>query len=101
MTELPFADLPNEIQDAFWNGTKKRLTFKQGGYIYESDWKGALRAMRERMENPPSEKVQNALEELVAPVKCPVCDGKRLQPESLAVKVGGLGIDDYVSSAAR
>ncbi len=95
--ETPFADLPAEIQDAFWHGTKKRLTFQQGGYKYESDWKGALRAMRERMENPPSDKVQNALEELVAPVKCPVCDGKRLQPESLAVKVGGLGIDDYVS----
>lgn len=95
--ENSFADLPAEIQDAFWHGTKKRLTFKQGGYVYESDWKGALRAMRERMENPPSEKVRNALEELVAPIKCPVCDGKRLQPESLAVKVGGLGIDDYVS----
>ena len=26
-------------------------------------------------------------------------NGKRLQPESLAVKVGGFGIDDYVSLA--
>ena len=97
LTELPFAELPPEIRDAFWHGTKKRLTFKRGGYVYESDWKGALRAMRERLENPPGEKVKNALEELVAPVKCPVCNGKRLQPESLAVKVGGFGIDDYVS----
>ena len=94
---MPFSDLPPEIRDAFLYGTKKRLTFKQGGYVYESDWKGALRAMRERMENPPSEKVKNALEELVAPVKCPDCKGKRLQPESLAVSVGGFGIDDYVS----
>lgn len=97
LADLPFADLPAEIQETFWHGTKKRLTFRQGGYVYESDWKGALRAMRERMENPPSEKVRAALEELVAPVKCPVCEGKRLQPESLAVKVGELGIDDYVS----
>jgi excinuclease ABC subunit A len=97
LKDLPFADLPTEIKDAFWNGTKKRLTFRQGNYKYEADWKGALRAMRERMENPPSEKVENALEELVAPIPCPQCKGKRLQPESLAVKVGGLGIDDYVS----
>ncbi|MGI9056111.1 MAG: excinuclease ABC subunit UvrA [Pyrinomonadaceae bacterium] len=95
--ELPFSELPLEIREAFWHGTKKRLTFKSAGYVYESDWKGALRAMRERLENPPGEKVKNALEELVAPVKCPVCNGKRLQPESLAVKVGGFGIDDYVS----
>ncbi len=95
LIETPFAELPPEIKDAFWNGTKKRLTFRQGTYRYESDWKGALRAMRERMENPPSEKVREALNELVAPVTCPACDGKRLQPESLAVKVGGLGIADY------
>jgi len=95
--EIPFADLPKEISDAFWNGTKKRLTFRQGGYKYEAEWKGAIRAMRERMENPPSEKVRLALEELVSPIPCPVCEGKRLQPESLAVKVGGLGIADYTA----
>ena len=65
--DLPFEELPKEIRDAFWNGTKKRLTFQQGSYKYEGDWKGALRAMRERMETPPSEKVREALEELVSP----------------------------------
>jgi excinuclease ABC subunit A len=95
-SDTAFADLPTEILDAFWNGTKRRLTFRQGTYKYESDWKGALRTMRERMENPPSEKIRAALEELISPAKCPECKGKRLQPESLAVKVGGLGIDDYV-----
>jgi excinuclease ABC subunit A len=97
LLETNFSDLPQEIRDAFWHGTKRRLTFRQGTYRYESDWKGALRAMRERMENPPSEKVREALTELVAPVKCAECGGKRLQKESLAVKVGGFGIDDYVS----
>jgi excinuclease ABC subunit A len=97
LLEAPFADLPAEIKDAFWNGTKKRLTFRQGTYRYESDWKGALRTMRERMETPPSEKVREALNELVAPVGCPVCKGKRLQPESLAVTVGNLGISDYTA----
>ncbi len=95
--KMPFADLPLEIREAFFNGTKRRLTFQQGGYKYESDWKGAIRAMRERMENPPSEKVKLALEELVSPVDCSACAGKRLQPESLAVRVGGLGIADYVA----
>jgi len=97
LLQLEFADLPPDIRDAFWNGTKKRLAFQQGGYKYEADWKGALRAMRERMENPPSEKVRAALEELVSPVDCPACAGERLQPESLAVKVGGFGIADYVA----
>ncbi|MDM7922280.1 MAG: hypothetical protein QUS14_08255, partial [Pyrinomonadaceae bacterium] len=95
--ETPFGELPQEIQDAFLFGTKKRLTFRQGDYKYESDWKGALRSMRERMETPPSEKVREALLELVAPVPCPVCEGARLQPESLAVRINGLGIGEYTS----
>jgi excinuclease ABC subunit A len=95
LLKTAFADLPKEIRDAFFNGTKRRLTFRQGTYRYEGDWKGALRVMRDRMENPPSEKTRAALDELVAPVPCPVCDGQRLQPESLAVKVAGLGIGEY------
>ena len=90
-----FADLPQEIRDEFYNGTKKRLTFRQGSYVYESDWKGAIRVLQERLKTPPSEKIREQLEELVSPVECPKCDGKRLQPESLAVKVGNLGIADY------
>ncbi len=90
-----FAELPTEIRDIFFNGTKRRMTFRQGTYRYESDWKGALRVMRDRMENPPSEKTKLALEELIAPVSCPVCNGARLQQESLAVRVNGLGIADY------
>src|SRR5690606_32549539 len=42
-------------------------------------------------------KVREALYELVAPTPCPVCKGARLQPESLAVKVGGFGIADVTS----
>ena len=95
LLQTPFADLPKEIRDAFFHGTKRRLTFRQGSYKYESEWKGALRVMRDRMENPPSEKTRAALEELVAPVTCPVCDGQRLQPESLSVRVAGLGIGEY------
>jgi excinuclease ABC subunit A len=97
LLETNFIDLPKEIQDAFFYGTNRRLTFTQGGYKYESEWKGAVRAMHERMENPPSEKVRLELEELVSPVTCPACEGKRLQPESLAVKVGNLGIADYTN----
>ena len=93
--KVPYNDLPAEIRDVFMNGTKRRLTFRHGDYKFEREWKGALRAMRERIETPPSEKIKTALEELIAPIPCPVCRGARLQPESLAVKINGLGIADY------
>lgn len=101
LIETAFADLPAEVREAFLFGTKRRLTFRQGDFKYESDWRGALRTLRERIENPPSEKTRAALEELVAPVPCHSCGGRRLQPESLAVRVNGLGIADYTSMPIR
>ncbi len=95
--QTPFAELPRQVQDAFFHGVEGQLTFRQGLYTYESDWKGAVRHLSERMHNPPTEKVREALEELVSPVGCPDCVGRRLQPESLAVRVGGLGIADYTA----
>ncbi len=97
LIDTPFMELPDEIRDAFLYGTKRRLTFRQGDYKYESDWKGALKAMKERFEDPPTAKVREALYELVAPTPCPVCKGARLQPESLAVRVGDFGIADVTS----
>ncbi len=93
--KTPFVNLPQEVRDAFFHGMPGRLTFKQGDLRYESEWKGAVRFLRERLLSPPSERVRTGLEELVSPVICPECCGKRLQPESLAVKVGGMSISGY------
>ena len=91
-----FSDLPKQVRDAFFHGLDGQITFRQGNYTYQSDWKGAVRHLRERMNEAPSEKVRLALEELVSPVTCPDCHGRRLQPESIAVRVGNLSIADYV-----
>ncbi len=93
----PFGKLPRKVKDAFFNGVENQLTFRQGKYKYESDWRGAVRWLQERLDNPPTEKVREALSELVSPVTCPACKGKRLQPESLAVQVGNFGIADYTA----
>jgi excinuclease ABC subunit A len=93
----PFAQLPKEVRSAFFNGLDEQILFRQGRYEYMSDWKGAIRFLHERMKNAPSEKVRLAIEELVSPVTCPACKGKRLQPESLAVKIGGYGIADLTA----
>ncbi|MFL6227548.1 MAG: excinuclease ABC subunit UvrA [Pyrinomonadaceae bacterium] len=95
--DVPFSELPKQARDAFFHGLEGQITFRQGLYSYQSDWKGAVRHLRERMNNAPTEKVRGALEELVSPVGCPDCHGKRLQPESLAVRIGNLGIADYTA----
>ncbi|HVS21355.1 MAG TPA: excinuclease ABC subunit UvrA, partial [Pyrinomonadaceae bacterium] len=51
----------------------------------------------DRLNNPPSEKVRLALEEMVSPAVCRECKGLRLRADSLSVRVAGRGIADYTS----
>ncbi|HEX5708493.1 MAG TPA: excinuclease ABC subunit UvrA, partial [Pyrinomonadaceae bacterium] len=97
VSDVSFASLPRAAREGFFKGVEGQITFRQGLYTYESEWAGAVSWANERMANPPSEKVRAALEELVSPVRCPDCNGKRLQSESLAVRVGNLGIADYTA----
>jgi len=93
--KLKFSELPIEIHEGFLHGLSAQLKFRQGLYSYKSYWKGALPWLRERLEEPPSEKVRVALEEMVSPIVCRECGGRRLRPDSLAVRVGGRGIAEY------
>src|SRR6185369_5610356 len=74
-----------------------RLTFSQGLYSYQNEWKGALPWLKERLDEAPSEKVRVALEGLVSPTVCSECSGRRLRSDSLSVQVGGRGIAEYTS----
>src|SRR4029450_10298123 len=94
---VPFCELSKEVVDAFLHGPSARLTFTQGLYTYQSDWKGALNWLHERLNEAPSEKVRLTLEELVSPTVCPQCEGRRLRADSLAVRLGGRGIAEYTS----
>src|SRR6266511_3678793 len=93
----PFAELPKEVCDGFFHGVSGQLTFRQGLYSYQSPWKGALRWLRDRLNEGPSEKVRTTLEELVSPSICPDCKGRRLRSDSLSVRLGGRGIAEYTA----
>jgi excinuclease ABC subunit A len=93
----PFAELPKEVREGFLSGVNGKLTFTQGLYTYQNEWKGALEWLRDRLSEAPSEKIRVALEELVSPTVCSECSGRRLRSDSLSVQVGGRGIAEYTS----
>ena len=95
--KTPFEQLPKEVRDGFLNGVSGRLTFSQGLYTYQNEWKGALPWLKDRLDEAPSEKVRLALENLVSPSVCSECNGRRLRSDSLSVQVGGRGIAEYTS----
>jgi excinuclease ABC subunit A len=93
----PFGELPKEVRESFLHGLSAQLRFRQGLYSYKGYWQGALPLLRDRLNNPPSEKVRLALEEMVSPAVCRECKGLRLRADSLSVRVAGRGIADYTS----
>jgi len=95
--KLPFAELPKEAAEAFLRGMSGQLTFRQGLYSYQGPWKGAIRWLRERLNEAPSEKIRVALEDLVSPSVCPDCKGRRLRSDSLSMRQGGRGIAEYTA----
>ncbi|HVS83031.1 MAG TPA: excinuclease ABC subunit UvrA [Pyrinomonadaceae bacterium] len=92
-----FGELPKDVRESFLHGLSAQLRFRQGLYSYKSDWQGALPWLRDRLNNPPSEKVRSALEAMVSPAVCRECKGLRLRADSLSVRVAGRGIADYTS----
>src|SRR5262245_15872765 len=95
--KTPYADLPKEVREGFLNGVSGKISFNQGLYSYQSEWKGALPWLQERLSEAPNEKVRVALETLVSPTVCSECNGRRLRSDSLSVQVGGRGIAEYTS----
>jgi excinuclease ABC subunit A len=83
----PFEDFPK----------KMRTTLLHGG----PQFAGILKVLDENFSRA-SEGYREWLMEYMSPTKCPKCEGKRLKPSSLAVRVQGLSIADFTGmSIAR
>jgi excinuclease ABC subunit A len=99
----PFSALPRKARDAFFFGSAEKLEFRYGEYRYHAEWKGATQWLFDtikRLESDDdawSEKSRSSLESLIAPITCRACQGRRLQPESLAVRIGGRSIADFAA----
>jgi len=85
----PFEKFPEKIQDLLLNGESGR-----GG---KSGFHGIFGYLKQNLEESTSEGYRDWLLEHMSASECPVCHGKRLRPESLAVKVNGMSISDFTA----
>jgi excinuclease ABC subunit A len=65
-----------------------------------SEFKGVL-PMLQRQYDGSSELIKQKLEQYLIDQPCPVCKGKRLKPEALAVRLGQYGILDLTGTSIR
>src|SRR5580693_5808656 len=88
--KLPFEDLPVKHQHILVYGPPK-------GEAPRTGFHGILAFLRDTIEEARSEGYREYMMSYMSATPCPVCRGKRLRPESLAVKIGGLSIADFTA----
>ena len=86
----PFEQLPRKTQNLILYGPDASEK-KRGGFL------GVFAYLRQAMEESSSEGYREWLLEHMSATTCPACHGKRLRPESLAVKVNGMSIADFTA----
>lgn len=81
-------DLSKKYVDLIFNGTgSKKYKIEIGGKEIEESYIGVIADLEERYKNADSDYMRTELEKYMRVYRCPACDGQRLKPESLAVKV--------------
>ena len=88
--KLPFEDLPPRQQHILVYGPPKIEVPRTGFH-------GILAFLRDSIEEARSDTYRDYMLNFMSATPCPVCRGKRLRPESLAVKIGGLSIADFTA----
>jgi len=92
-----------EIDDKQWKGllygTETPIRFHYQNIFdqpktYNKNFEGLVPLFGRRYRESTSDMVRLEIERYMSESPCPECEGKRLKPEALAVKVGEISIDD-------
>ena len=102
----PVRKLKKSELDLFLYGTgTDALELKRpaslGGGKYTSPFEGVINNLERRYRETSSEWSKNEIEEYMSEVDCPVCHGKRLRDEYLAVTVGDKNISDLTDYSVK
>jgi len=95
--DTPWRDLRVDVQDAILRGDNYKVTVKWKNRYgremrYASGFEGVVPYIERQYAQAESDTQRARWGEYLREVPCPVCDGNRLKPEVLAVKVHGHSI---------
>jgi excinuclease ABC subunit A len=105
--DKPWSRLTKDEREIFLYGTgdeRHHVTYTNRfgrRRSYKVRFEGIVNNLQRRYEETDSESNRERIEGYMAEQPCPACDGARLRPESLAVKVGGLSIAEYTDLSAH
>ncbi|MDO4549546.1 MAG: excinuclease ABC subunit UvrA, partial [Clostridia bacterium] len=104
--DTPVSELPDEVVNALLYGTGgEKLTIRydrqSGSGTFTAPFEGVVTNLERRFRETSSDYIKEDLSEYMAAIPCPVCHGKKLKPESLAVTVADMSIADMSDMSVR
>jgi excinuclease ABC subunit A len=100
--DVPYKDLPEKIQNIILygnNGEKIKVEYNKayGGGSFVTSFEGVITSILRRYKETNSQMMKSYYEGLMSNAKCPVCSGKRLKQEALAVTIQEKNIHEFTS----
>ncbi len=105
--QTPWQQLDQDQRDLFLRGTGDQaieVTYRNRygrTRSYSTRFEGIIPNLERRYRETDSDAMRERIEEFMAVAACPSCDGSRLRPESRAVLVGGIAINEFTALSVR
>ncbi|MFC3528669.1 excinuclease ABC subunit UvrA [Paracoccus mangrovi] len=104
--KTPWKDLPQSVRDMFMRGSgadEIPFRFDDAGRVYEvtRQFEGVIPNMERRLRESDSTWVREEFEKYQNNRPCGACEGYRLKPEALAVKIAGHHIGQVTELSIR
>ncbi|MBB4064786.1 excinuclease ABC subunit UvrA [Gellertiella hungarica] len=100
-----WSDLSPDAQDVILNGTDRLIEFQyaDGARSYKTtkNFEGIIPNLERRWKETDSAWSREEIEKYMSAAPCPACNGFRLKPEALAVKIQGLHIGEVTNMSIR
>jgi len=103
---LPWYKLPEEIKDLIFYGSKgKRFKInwqsKHGSGQFNTRFEGIIPQLKRRMKETSSEDMRRYYMQFISDKPCPDCNGMKLKPENLSVRIKNKNISDITAMSIR
>jgi len=102
--DVPVKELSAKQRDIILYGSKPgdRITLRYRNAegmerVYQTTYEGVIPNLQRRYKESTSDYVRSEIERYMSARPCPICRGRRLRPEALAVTVAGKSIDQVTA----
>ncbi|HPF46639.1 MAG: excinuclease ABC subunit UvrA [Alphaproteobacteria bacterium] len=106
-TSTPFEKLPEKVQNVLLHGSgdeEIEITYNSDNiksYVVKKSFEGVIGNIQRRWRETDSSMMRDELARYQSATTCDACDGHRLKPEALAVKIDGKHISEITDLSVR